>query len=202
MGGFYGRMRVSKSNVKIGNIKSVLKESYNYLECVCGGFQPGRKRTAPSLKELFLDQLTCRIVRQRIAQQCLDHQDEVDDGLEPRAQVVDDLLVGVLLEGEEADVAEDGLEGGCRDVRPVEHALELALVDHVLLERGQEDLRGVAEDDDAQGDREAENVDVDRHLGEGPVVDLGEAVADDDGVDSHVHYSVVEAEAGDGAEVL
>ena len=193
---------MSKSNVKIGNIKSVLKESYNYLECVCGGFQPGRTRTAPSLKELFLDQLTCRIVRQRIAQQCLDHQDEVDDGLEPRAQVVDDLLVGVLLEGEEADVAEDGLEGGCRDVRPVEHALELALVDHVLLERGQEDLRGVAEDDDAQCDRETENVDVDRHLGEGPVVDLGEAVADDDGVDSHVHYSVVEAEAGDGAEVL
>lgn len=44
-------------------------------------------------------------------------------------------------------------------MRPVEHAMELAPVDHAALERWQKYLRCIAEYDDAHGDREFVHVD-------------------------------------------
>ena len=54
---------------------------------------------------------------------------------------------------------------------PVEHALELRGVDHVAFEGGEEDLRRVAEDDDAQRDGERQDVDAEGHLGPAPLLD-------------------------------
>lgn len=51
-------------------------------------------------------------------------------------------LLCVALECEEADVTEDGLEGGGGNVGPVEHPVELGAVLHGSLQRGQENLRG------------------------------------------------------------
>lgn len=47
---------------------------------------------------------------------------------------------------------------------PVEHVAELCRILHVSLQCGQEDLRGVAEDDNAQGDGKGGPVQVEGHL--------------------------------------
>ena len=54
---------------------------------------------------------------------------------------------------------------------PVEHALKLGRVYHVPLEGGKEDLRGVAEDDDSEGDGKGGDVDAKGHLGPAPLVE-------------------------------
>ena len=54
---------------------------------------------------------------------------------------------------------------------PVEHAFKLGRVDHVSLEGGKEDLWGVTEDDDSEGNGEGEDVDAERHLGPAPFVE-------------------------------
>ncbi len=74
--------------------------------------------TTTHQEELLFEQLAGGVIRQRVGQQSLDHEDEVDQGLEAGLEVVDDLLAGVLHEGQEADVAEQSLEDGRSDVRP------------------------------------------------------------------------------------
>ena len=56
---------------------------------------------------------------------------------------------------------------------PVKHAFELRRVDHVAFERWEEDLRRVAEDDDAQRDGERQDVDAEGHLSPTPLLDPG-----------------------------
>ena len=52
---------------------------------------------------------------------------------------------------------------------PVQHAVKLGFINHILLQRGQEDLAGVAEHNDSQGDGEGQDVHPQGDLGEGPV---------------------------------
>jgi len=102
-------------------------------------------------KEVALEQLTGSIVWQRVAKEGLDDQKEVHHALEAlRVQVVGDDLLRVILEGQKADVPESSLKHCSRDVRPVQHPIELGAVDHVALEGGQKDLRGVREDNHTQ----------------------------------------------------
>ena len=117
-------------------------------------------------------------------------------------QIVGDDLLRVLLPGEESDVAEERLEDGGRYVAPVEHAVELCRVAHVALQRRQEDLRRVAEDDDAQRNGECEDVDAQRHLRPAPCGRLKKAVAHDHDVDDHVGHGAPEAERRDVMQVL
>ena len=86
-----------------------------------------------ALEHLVLHELAGGVVGQRVGQQGLYHQDQVHDQLEPSVNVVDNDLLRVLLPGEEAEVAEQCLEDSRGYVAPVEHAVELALVHHVLL---------------------------------------------------------------------
>lgn len=109
-------------------------------------------------------------------------------------QIIGDHLLGVVLEGEEADVAEEGLEDGGPDVRPVEHPLELRGVLHVALQRGEEDLGRVGENDDSEADGKVGKVEGPLHLRPTPVADLEEAVGKDDGVDEDVGHCAPEGE--------
>ncbi len=85
---------------------------------------------------------------------------------------------------------------------PVHHAVELAGLLHVPLQRREEDLRGVAEDDDADGDWELLDVDVELHLVPGPVSRPGETVRDHEDIDDDVRDGAQQAELGHGFEVL
>ena len=53
------------------------------------------------------------------------------------------LFLCVLLEGDESDIPEESLEDRGSDVWPVEHAVELGLVQHVLLKSRHENLCGI-----------------------------------------------------------
>ena len=157
----------------------------------------------PALEVGAFQQLAGGVVGQRVAQQRLHHQEEVDELLEAlRRQVVGDDLLRGALPREEADVAEQRLEGGGGDVRPVEHAHEPARVAHVPLQRRQEDLRRVREHDDAQADGEVQKVDAQLHLGPAPLAGPGEAVAEDEHVDHQVRHRAPEAERADVVQVL
>lgn len=106
-------------------------------------------------------------------------------------------MLRVVLEGQEADPAEQGLERGRGDVAPVEHPIELGAIDEIALEGRQEDLRRVAEDNYAERDGKVLHVDRPLHLRPAPVTDLQDAVTDDDRVDEEVRHRAPEAEHGD-----
>lgn len=102
-------------------------------------------------EEVALEQLAGSIIWQWIAEDGLDDQKEVDHALKAlRVQIIGYHLLRVILEGEKADVTEAGLEYRSGYVGPVKHPVELGAIYHVALERGQEYLRGVREDNDAQ----------------------------------------------------
>lgn len=153
-------------------------------------------------EHLRLEEVAGGVEREGVGQQGLDDQDHVDDKLEVSVDVVYDDLLGVLLPGQKPQVAEQRLEHGRHDVAPVQHAVELGLVDHVLLEGRQEDLARVAEHDNPEGDREGEYIHPQCDLGEGPLVGPEDAVAEDENVDQSVHYTVGEAQLGHMVEVL
>ena len=109
----------------------------------------GKGSGAILFEEFLLDQSTCRVIGKRIGEQRLDDKDQVARHLEPAVDVVDDDLLGVLLPIQEGNVAKASLAEGGGDVTPVHHAMKLIFVNHVLLQRADEDLRGVAEHNDA-----------------------------------------------------
>ena len=159
----------------------------------------GRRGAPP--EEAFLQQLDGGEVGQRVGQQRLDDEEQVDEHAHRRVrQVVRDHLLRLEAERQEADVGEAGLEDGGGDVRPVEHALEARPVDELALERRQEDLRRVAEHDDAERDRERVDVDAHVDLVPLPVGDARQAVDEYDGVDEHVSDGAPEAEQRDALQ--
>lgn len=97
-------------------------------------------------------------------------------------------LLRIILEGKEADPSKYGFEGCRGNVAPVEHPVELAAVLEVALKRRQEDLRGVAEDDDAKGNRKCFHIDTPLDLRPAPVADLQDAVANYDGVNEQMSH--------------
>lgn len=103
-------------------------------------------------------------------------------------------LLRVVLEGEEADPAEYRLEGRRGYMAPVEHPVELAAIYEVTLERRQEDLRRVAEDDYAKGNRKCLHIERPLDLRPAPVADLQDAVADYDRVYEQVSHRAPEAQ--------
>lgn len=138
-----------------------------------------REERAPSvLEESLFEDLHRGEERQRVRQQRLRHQEQVDDGADAGRQVVRDHLLGFISPRQVSHQGEQALEDAGRDVRPVHHAVELAGLLHVPLQRGQEDLRGVAEHDDADGDGELLDVDVELDLVPRPVSRPGQAVGD------------------------
>ena len=162
--------------------------------CLFAGFV-----VSPSVsEERVLEELDSGEVRQRIGEESLGDEAGVDDDPHRRVwQVVGDHLGGRQAPREEAHVGEHHLEDGGRKVRPVHHAVEPVALLHVSLERRQEDLRRIAEYDDAE--RDGERPDVDAHL-HGAPVPLGStrhAVRDDDGVNRQVRHCAPEAEEGD-----
>ena len=144
------------------------------------------------------EQLDRGEVRQRIGEQRLDHQYHVDEQLEvARRQVVGDHFVGVVLPGEKGHVAKGGLEQRRNEMCPVEHRVELGAIDHAALHGGHEDLRRVAEDDDAQRDGKRPDVDLELNLAEVPRVHARQAVDHYDGIDDEMHDGVAQAETRD-----
>ena len=136
----------------------------------------------PALEESSFQQIHGRIIRQGVRQHGLSNefssvkqiswkaagirvylydQNEVDQSFEAlRGQIVGDDFLGVSRPSQETDVAEKRFENGGRNVAPVEHALESFRFLHVAFQGRQEDLRRVAEDDDAQRNGESEDVDA------------------------------------------
>lgn len=100
----------------------------------------------------------------------------------------------VVLERQEAYVAEDGLKNGRPYVRPVQHPLELGRILHVALERRQEDLRRVREHDHAQTDGEILDIDGPPHFAPAPVANRKDTVTDDDRVDENVRHGAPEGQ--------
>lgn len=107
-------------------------------------------------------------------------------------QVVGDHLLCVILEGQEADIAKDRLEGSRRNMRPVQHPIELGPVDHVAFECWQEDLRSVREDDDAERDRELAHINAPSDTAPTPFGDLQQTVGHDNGVNGQVSHCTPE----------
>lgn len=162
-----------------------------------------REKRAPSvLEESLFQDLDGGEERQRVRQQRLGHQEEVDDGSDARRQVVRDHLLGLVGPRQVGHQGEQAFEDAGSDVSPVHHAVELAGLLHVPLQRGQEDLRGVAEDDDADGDGELLDVDVELDLVPRPVSRPRQTVGDDQDVDDKVRDGAEQAELGHGFEVL
>ena len=152
-------------------------------------------------KEGPLKQVDGGEIGQRVGEQGLGHQEQVDDDTHGVAgQVVGDHLLGGKAEGQETDIGETGFKNGCSHVRPVDHAMEFALVYQIALQGGQEDLRGVAEDDDAQRDGEGPYVDLDLHVGPVPLAGAREAVYKNDEVDEHVGHRTPEGQVGHVAQ--
>lgn len=85
---------------------------------------------------------------------------------------------------------------------PVEHPVEFGAIDEVALERRQKYLRGIAEDDDAQGYRKVLHVHGPLDPGPAPVADVQEAVADDDDVDEEMGHRAPEAQDRDVVQGL
>lgn len=132
-----------------------------------------KRRFRFSAKERPLQKLAGGVIRQRIAQERFNDKTQVYEAFEPGGmEVVRDDLLRIVLEREEADVAEERLEDGGPDVRPVQHPLELGRVLHVALKRRQEDLRRVREDDHAETDREVLDVHRPAHLAPAPIANL------------------------------
>ena len=102
-------------------IKIIPSKYHNFLLTKWAKFINKKRPTKRNIsyqEEFFFKQFTGGVVWQRVREQGLDDQDEVDQGLETGLEVVNDLLAGVLHEGQEADVAEQGLEDGSGHVRP------------------------------------------------------------------------------------
>ena len=160
-----------------------------------------RRTDSAAAEEAVLEQLDGGEVGQRVGQQRLDDETQVDEHAHRHVrQVVRDHLLRVEAPRQEADIGEARLEDGGGDVRPVQHAAEARPVDEVALERRQEDLRRVAEDDDAERDRERPDVDAHEHLVPLPRGGARQAVQQDDGVDDHVRHRAPEAEQRDALE--
>ena len=158
-------------------------------------------RRGAAAEEAVLKQLHGSEVGQRVGQHRLDDEEQVDEHTHRHVrQVVRDHLLRVKAERQEADVREARLEDGGGDVRPVQHAFEARPVDEVALERRQEDLRRIAEHDDAERYRERPDVDAHEHLVPLPLGGAGEAVDEYDGVDEHVSDGAPEAEQGDALQ--
>ena len=147
-----------------------------------------------TLEQFLLDHFTGGVIGQWVGKHGLAHEDDVDHCFQVWREVVHDLFLGVFLKRQEPHVAKECLKDGGSNVGPVQHAVEPRRIYHVALQGGEEDLRGVAEDDDPKGDGEGEDVDVQRHLAESPCSDAGKAEDEDDSVDEGVHDAVPEAE--------
>lgn len=128
------------------------------------------RRGRRSHEKCLLEYVARRVVRQRVRQQHLDHQEHVHQALERgRVQVVGDHLLRVVLERQKAHVAEQRLEYGGQDVAPLQHPVELGSVRQVTLERGQEYVRRVTEHDHSQRYGEVLHVDGPLDLTPAPV---------------------------------
>jgi len=133
----------------------------------------GKHRDGLALEQRRLDEVHGCEVGQRVGEQSLGYEDEVDDYLEGLGgQVVGDNFFCGHAPGQEPDVGEYNFEDGGGDVSPVHHAAELGLVGEVALQRREEDLGGVAEDDHAQRDGEGPDVDPDLDLVPAPLLTL------------------------------
>lgn len=117
-------------------------------------------------------------------------------------EIIGDDLLRIVLEREEADVAEDGLKSGRCDVRPVQHPIELGRIGHVAFERRQEDLRCVREHDHTQRYGKVLHVHSPTDLGPAPLTDFEQAVREDDEVDEQMRHGAPEAEHRDGVDRL
>lgn len=117
-------------------------------------------------------------------------------------QIIRDHLLRVVLEGEETHVTEDRLECRSSDMRPVQHPIELGSIDHVALQGGQEDLRGVREDDDPEGDGKFAHVNAPPDTAPAPFGDLEEAVGHNDRVNHQVSHGAPEGQYGDTLQRL
>ena len=58
-----------------------------------------------------------------------------------------------FFECQEANISKESFKDCGGNVRPVQHAVEPRLVEHVLLQGADKDLGGVAEDNDSKSDR-------------------------------------------------
>ena len=98
--------------------------------------------------------------------------------------------------GEKTDQSEACFEYSRDDMRKDEHSIELRGMTHIVFQGRQKDLRGVAEDDDAQ--RRGKRREIDAQLNFRPVPDRGfrETIDDDDHVDNEMNNSVSRTETG------
>ena len=85
---------------------------------------------------------------------------------------------------------------------PVHHAMEAFRFLHVALERRQEDLRRVAEDDDAERDGKRPDIDLKGHCVPVPRLDVAEAVDEYDSIDEHMCHGAAETEPRHGLQGL
>ena len=159
------------------------------------------ERPPTVLEKGFLQNLNGSKEGKRVGQQRLGHQEDVHHSPDGGGQVVRDDLFGGVCPSQVGHQGEEALEDAGCDVTPLQHAVELAGLLHVSLQRGQEDLGGVAEHDDADGNGEFLHVDVKLHFFPGPLSSPGEAVGNHHHVDDEVRQGAEQAELGHGLQV-
>lgn len=101
-------------------------------------------------------------------------------------QIIGDDLLRIVLECQETNVSEHGLECSRNNVRPVQHPIELGWIGHAAFECWQEDLRCVREHDDAERDGKAFHVDGPSNFRPAPLANLQQAVGENDEVDEEM----------------
>lgn len=173
------------------------------------GFEPpvapvavGEERPVSILEEGSLQDFHSCKERQGVGEQGFGHQEDVDYCPDGGWQVVCDDLLGLISPGQIGDQGKESLKDASCYVSPVHHAVELLGVLHVPLQGRQKDLRGVAEDNDANGDGEFLHINVKLDFVPRPVACPGEAVGDHQDVDHKVGQRAEQAELGDCLEVL
>lgn len=159
------------------------------------------ERPSTVLEKGLLQDLNCSKEWQRIGEQRLGDEEDVDHSSDGCRQVVRDDLFGGVCPSQVGHQGEEALEDAGRDVAPLQHAVELAGLLHVSLQRGQEDLRGVAEHDDADRNGKLLHVDVKLDLLPGPLSSPGEAVGNHHHVDDEVRHGAEQTELGHGLQV-
>ena len=80
--------------------------------------------------------------------------------------------------------------------------MKFGWIAHIAFEGRQEDLRRVAEYDDAQRYWECEDVDTQRHLRPAPIGRLEKAISHDHDIDDDVGHSAPKAEGRDVMQIL
>lgn len=176
-----------------------------------------------SLKEGPLEHLRCLEIWERIGQERLGHQNQINDSLELLGgQIIGDFLqirkqvrhlrvrrvlnesasnlLSKIPTSQKTEQAEKPLEHRGGQMTPLEHLAELSSIDHGAFKGWQEDVGCVGENNDAQHCGEGVDIQAPTDFTPHPMANSRQTKDQHDHVDHHVRHSIPEGKPTDRPE--